>query len=71
MAQPERHHVCSLCGLDFTGSMCHSACPFSRGCEMVRCPRCGYEFVDESAVVRFVASLFRRREKKDPQEIAS
>jgi len=54
-------HYCSLCGLEFEGSECHSACPMSRGCKMVECPRCGFEFVDESRIVNFVQRLFRHK----------
>ncbi len=49
-------HVCPLCSLDFDGVACHSACPFAKGCRMIRCPRCGFEFVEEGMMV----SLFRR-----------
>ena len=37
---------CTLCGLDFVGDECRPACPLARGCPMIRCPRCGYEFVE-------------------------
>ncbi len=49
-------HECPLCGTDFTGSECHSSCPMARGCSMVRCPRCSYEFVESG---RFVDMLLR------------
>ena len=49
-------HECPLCGIDFEGTECRSACPMSRGCDMVRCPRCGYEFVESG---RFVDMLRR------------
>ena len=54
-------HDCPLCGTDFDGADCHSACPMSRGCSMVRCPRCGYEFVESG---RF-ADMLRRLMKRD------
>jgi hypothetical protein len=58
-------HNCPLCGLDFSGEACHSSCPMSRGCRMVKCPRCSYEMVDEGIVANFVRGLidrFRREE---------
>ncbi len=47
----EHQYDCPLCGLDFFGATCHSACPMSGDCAMVRCPRCGYEFVQEGSIV--------------------
>ncbi len=52
-------HVCPLCSLDFNGAVCHSTCPFAKGCRMIRCPRCGFEFVDEGMMVSLVRRLFR------------
>ena len=42
-------------------SQCHSACPLSRGCQMSRCPRCGYEFASDGRVARLLTNLFHRR----------
>lgn len=53
---------CSLCGLEFEGASCHSSCPMSSGCAMVRCPRCGYEFVEDGAVAKLLRRLFKRRD---------
>lgn len=55
----EETHSCLLCGLDFSGEACHSSCPFSKGCEMIRCPRCGYEFVEKGFMVSLVRRIFR------------
>jgi Fe2+ transport system protein FeoA len=52
----ERAYECPLCGTDFTGALCHSSCPMSSGCAMVRCPHCSYEFVESG---RFVDMLLR------------
>jgi len=49
-------YECPLCSLEFEEAQCHSSCPFSNGCAMVRCPSCAYEFVQEG----FIASIFRR-----------
>lgn len=41
---------CPLCGFEFepdrTG--CSTSCPFGSGCNLVCCPSCGYQGVDES-----------------------
>ncbi len=50
------NHECPLCSTDFAGTECRSSCPLSRGCEMVRCPRCGYEFVEDGRL----AAMLRR-----------
>lgn len=60
-------HHCSLCGFRFDGENCRGACPMSAGCEMVRCPRCGYEFVETGVVARLVQRwLDRRRSERSP-----
>ena len=46
-----KNYECPLCGIDFEGATCHSSCPMSRGCDMVRCPRCGYEFVESGRIL--------------------
>jgi Fe2+ transport system protein FeoA len=56
-------YECPLCGTDFTGAECHASCPMSRGCTMVRCPHCTYEFVESG---RF-ADMLRRWIRRAPQ----
>lgn len=56
----ERVHECPLCGTDFAGAECHSSCPISRGCSMVRCPRCSYEFVESGRFVDMLRRWIRR-----------
>lgn len=53
-------HVCPLCATDFEGSLCHPTCPMARGCAMVKCPSCGYEFPQDSKIVTILTRLFRR-----------
>lgn len=52
---------CGLCGLRFThgGKVCTS-CALSGGCDLVKCPGCGFQFPRESRVVSLVRRLFRR-----------
>ena len=58
----ETAFACALCGLRFThgGQVCAS-CPITQGCEeLVRCPRCGYQFPRGSRTVAWLQRLFRR-----------
>jgi Fe2+ transport system protein FeoA len=65
----ETAFACALCGLRFThgGQVCAS-CPITRGCEeLVRCPRCGYQFPRGSRTVALLQGWWRRwREWKVP-----
>jgi tRNA(Ile)-lysidine synthase TilS/MesJ len=58
--------TCSLCGCRFThgGEVC-SACPISRGCDLVRCPSCGFQFPRSSRAADYFGRLWKkwRREK--------
>lgn len=56
----DRNYECPLCGTDFDGAQCHSACPMSRGCTMVRCPHCGYEFVESGRFTDMLRRWIRR-----------
>lgn len=52
-------HGCPLCGFRFDGAECRGACPMSAGCEMIRCPRCAYEFVEDGVVARLLRRLLQ------------
>ncbi len=53
---------CSLCGKVFKKNQAAcSACPMHKGCNMIRCPNCGFEFVEESQIVNFFKNIFKRR----------
>ncbi len=57
--------TCPLCGHDFEagGQAACQACPMHRGCNLVCCPACGYQMVDErrSLMGRLAGSVFRAR----------
>jgi Fe2+ transport system protein FeoA len=58
----ETAFACALCGLRFThgGQVCAS-CPITHGCdELVRCPRCGYQFPRGSRTLAWLARLWDR-----------
>lgn len=59
-----RTYTCPLCSASFggNGESCHSSCPMSRGCSMIKCPRCNYEFVEDSSIVNFFRKLMKRSE---------
>lgn len=56
-------YTCPLCTHAFSGANCHSSCPMSKGCKMIRCPRCGYEFVEEGIVANWLRRILRGRSK--------
>jgi Fe2+ transport system protein FeoA len=56
-------YECPLCGTDFEHADCRGSCPMSKGCTMVRCPRCGYEFVESGKL----ADMLRRWIRRGPQ----
>ena len=56
-------YECPLCSTDFSEAECHAACPMSRGCTMVRCPHCGYEFVESGRIVDMLRRWIRRAPK--------
>src|SRR3990167_10176478 len=60
MTEVRRHMKCSLCGSEFTEETAHSACGgcgFLKGCELVKCPRCGFENAPEP---NWAKKLFRK-----------
>ena len=51
---------CPLCGGHFThGTLVCGACPLNAGCEIVKCPSCGYQFPRRSRIVGWAQRLFR------------
>ena len=58
-----RTYECPLCGTDFNGAECHGSCPMSKGCTMVRCPHCSYEFVESGKFTDMLLRWIRRAPK--------
>ena len=51
--------TCSLCGAHFThGTLVCVSCPLNAGCEVVKCPSCGFQSPRRSLIVDAVRRLF-------------
>lgn len=65
MAQPsvaKKEQECPLCGFCFDAAQAAcSGCAMIKGCSMIKCPNCHYEFVTESKIVNWFQKLFRKR----------
>jgi hypothetical protein len=56
---------CGLCGLRFThGDRVCGACPIGAGCDLVRCPGCGYQFPRRSRTVEWLGRWWRRAARR-------
>ena len=52
--------TCALCGFRFThGDEVCGCCPLAAGCDIVKCPHCGYSFPRSSRIAGWVQRLFR------------
>jgi len=57
--------TCGLCGNRFThGGLVCGTCPMQTGCELVRCPHCGFQFPRSSKIADAFARLVRRLRRK-------
>ena len=54
---------CALCGARFThGVEACGRCPLRRGCDVVQCPSCGYQFPRPSRVAAWLGRFFGAEE---------
>ena len=52
--------ACPLCGARFThGILVCGTCPLHAGCEIVKCPSCGYQFPRRSRIVGWAQRLLQ------------
>jgi hypothetical protein len=52
---------CPLCGGRFShGLQVCGSCPLNAGCDVVRCPNCGYQFPRTSKLVEWGRRIARR-----------
>jgi uncharacterized CHY-type Zn-finger protein len=60
---------CGMCAHEFTreeGAACQAGCPISKGCGLVACPACGYEFPPTSRIVELITSLVKPKRAAGP-----
>lgn len=52
---------CGVCGTRFThgGQVC-SSCPLHAGCDLVKCPNCGFQFPRRSALLDWGVRVWSR-----------
>jgi len=54
--------ACPLCGGKFThGGLVCGSCPLNAGCDIVKCPHCGYQYPRSSRIVDWLRRRFGRR----------
>jgi hypothetical protein len=56
--------TCTLCGARFThGTLVCVSCPLNAGCEVVKCPSCGFQSPRRSRIVDAVRRVFGTGER--------
>ncbi|MBW3625227.1 MAG: ferrous iron transport protein A [Armatimonadetes bacterium] len=72
--QSPASYQCPLCGFQFefdparnTGGC--SSCPLGKGCGLVLCPNCRYEFPEESQIVSWFSRLFKRAQSRSTEPL--
>lgn len=57
--------TCSLCGSRFRhGTLVCVSCPLNAGCEVVKCPSCGFQSPRRSRIVDFVRRVFKSESRR-------
>jgi hypothetical protein len=57
--------VCGLCGARFThGDQVCGGCVLRAGCDVVRCPSCGYQFPRGSRIAAWLGRLWGGKEEQ-------
>jgi hypothetical protein len=54
--------TCALCGARYAlaeGRACRPGCPLGRGCDLLRCPFCGYETPAPTPLTRWLDRWIR------------
>ena len=60
-----KKYKCALCGKEFDETELQSTCkncPFNKGCKLIKCPNCGYEWPEEPD---WMKKLFKEGDKND------
>ena len=53
--------TCPMCGATYAeteGRGCRGGCPVSSGCNLLACPRCGYEVPAQTKLTRWLSKWF-------------
>lgn len=52
---------CPLCQYELKpdGDSGCASCGLVKNCSLIKCPNCGYEFVEKSGIILFFARLYR------------
>jgi len=59
---------CALCGYLLRSAeraVACKRCPIARGCRLIRCPACGYEWPEESPLIRWLTQHLQTRKAKE------
>lgn len=63
--------TCSMCGTRFDpeDQVACAACPIQAGCQLVRCPACGFEAVnvEKSGLAKLAMRLFAKPRRDSPE----
>lgn len=66
---------CQLCGYEFdaTNMACHAGCPLGKHCNLICCPNCGYQVVNEekSKLASFIRRLWPSAEDISAGDVPS
>ena len=55
---------CPLCGLEFReedGKKACQGCLMSKGCDMIKCPNCGYDIPAEPKIIKVLRAWKEKR----------
>ena len=60
--EENKGYKCPLCSYSFkVGEAKCGACPMSKGCKIICCPHCGYQWVEESKAVNLIKKLMGKK----------
>lgn len=52
---------CQLCGTEFekSESACEKCIFHAKDCNMVKCPNCGYKFIEDTKITSWLKNIFK------------
>jgi hypothetical protein len=59
--EKEKTVTCALCGYKFEpcGQNCTNGCPFYKQCNLLRCPHCGYQTINDEKIREKIRKIGR------------